>query len=101
MYTDADEVIKLCKRIEILKSSGMEEIASRICKDAFLVIPDQLVHLFNCLLCSGIFPRKWKVAKMVSLFKGGDREYVGNYRLVALLPLPGNFFFFLKQLYLY
>ena len=69
---------------------GMNLLSSRICKDAFLVLTDQLVHLFNCSLFSGFFPDKWKVAKILPLFKGGDRESVNNYRPVSLLPLPGK-----------
>ena len=88
--TDTDEVILLCREIEILKSSGIDEISSKICKDAFLVLAEQLVHLFNSSLRTGIFPDEWKIAKVIPLYKGGDREMVGNYRPVSLLPLPGK-----------
>ena len=90
LFTDTDEVIKLCREIETLKSSGMDEISSKICKDAFLVLANQLVHLFNSSFRTGIFPELWKVAKVIPLFKGGDRESVGNYRPISLLPLPGK-----------
>ena len=73
-----------------MKSSGIDEISSRLCKDAFLDLEQQLVHLFNCSLVSGTFPHKWKIAKIIPLFKGGDRECVNNYRPVSLLPLPGK-----------
>ena len=88
--TDQDEVLKLCKEIEIMKSSGMDKISGRICKDAFVVLSNQLTHLFNSSLGTGVFPDAWKVAKVIPLFKGGDREDVGNYRPVSLLPIPGK-----------
>ena len=87
---DQDELHKLCKEINPLKSSGMDNIPAKLCKDAFLVLGEQLAHLFNCSLNSGIFPDKWKVAKIIPLFKGSDRESVNNYRPVSLLPLPGK-----------
>ena len=90
IQTDSEEVILLCREIENLKSSGMDDISSRICKDAFLALPDQLTHLFNCSLDMGIFPDEWKSAKIVPLFKGGDREAVENYRPISLFPLPGK-----------
>ena len=90
IQTDSEEVILLCREIEILKSSGMDDISLKICKDAFLVLSDQLAHLFNCSLVRGIFPEEWKSAKVVPLLKGGDRETVENYRPVSLLPLPGK-----------
>ena len=88
--TNKDEVLKLCKDINPMKSSGMDCLSSRICKDAFMVLGDQLVHLFNSSLSQQKFPMAWKLAKVVPLFKGGDREDVGNYRPVSLLPLPGK-----------
>ena len=50
----------------------------------------QLTHLFNVSLSMCIFPEAWKIAKVIPLYKGGDRENVGNYRPVSLLPLPGK-----------
>ena len=85
-----EEVLKLCKDIEVMKASGIDKLSSNICKDAFLVLSHQLTYMFNCSLNSALFPDKWKVAKVISLFKGGDRENVGNYRPVSLLPLPGK-----------
>ena len=85
-----EEVLTLCKGINTMKSSGFDKISSRVCKDAFLVLVDKLVHLFNCSLELAIFPSKWKSAKIVPLFKGGDKEEVSNYRPVSLLPLPGK-----------
>ena len=86
----ADEIRALCKDINPIKSSGIDLLSSKICKDAFLILTDQLVHLFNCSLNSETFPDKWKVAKILPLYKGGDRENVNNYRPVSLLPLPGK-----------
>ena len=37
-----------------------------------------------------MFPEKWKVARIVPLFKGGDHTDANNYRPVSLLPLPGK-----------
>ena len=88
--TDYEEVSKLCKGINIMKSSGIDKLASRICKDAFTVLTEQLVHIFNCSLQTAVFPDTWKVAKIIPLFKGGDRGEVTNYRPVSLLPLPGK-----------
>ena len=73
-----------------MKSSGIDILSSRLCKDAFMVLGQHLVYLFNRSLASGIFPKKWKVAKIIPLFKGGDRVNVNNYRPVSLLPLPGK-----------
>ena len=88
--TDLEEVEKLSKGIEVMKSSGLDKLSAKICKDAFVVLGQQLTYLFNCSLEKAVFPDKWKVAKVVPLFKGGNKEDVGNYRPVSLLPLPGK-----------
>ena len=88
--TDEAEVVKICREIKVMKSSGMAKLSSKICKDAFLALSTQLTHLFNCSLRVSVFPNKWKVPTVVPLHKGGDREEVNNYRPVSLLPLPGK-----------
>ena len=90
MVTNEEEVRKLCKEINPMKSSGIDKLSSRVCRDAFIVLVDKLVHIFNCSLRSNIFPKAWKAAKVIPLFKGGEREKVTNYRPVSLLALPGK-----------
>ena len=88
--TNIEEVNKLCRDINTMKSSGKDKLSSRLYKDAFAVLWIQLVHLFNCSLTTGKFPNKWKVAKIILLIKGGALESVNNYRPVSLLPIPGK-----------
>ena len=88
--TNIEEVMKLIRGIEVMKASGLDKLSAGVCKDAFLVLGQQLTHLFNCSLRSTLFPDSWKTAKVIPLFKGGDREEVGNYRPVSLLPIPGK-----------
>ena len=90
MITNLEEVTKLCKEINPMKSSGIDNLSSRICKDAFMVLTDRLLHVFNCSLSTNKFPAGWKQAKVVPLHKGGESDEVGNYRPVSLLPLPGK-----------
>ena len=88
--TDFEEIHTLCKEINVGKSSAIDLLATKILKDAFLVLVLQLVYLFNISLGNGIFPSKWKSATVIPLFKGGSRSDVGNYRPISLLPLPGK-----------
>ena len=88
--TDVLEVCKLINEIDIYKSSAMENLSSRVLKDAFQAIPEIITLCFNLSLETGIFPCRWKLAKVVPLFKSGDVSNVNNYRPVSLLPLPGK-----------
>ena len=84
------QVQNIVKDINTNKSSGLDGVSSRVLKDAFLVLIPQVVYMFNLSLTTGIFPRDWKVATVVPLYKGGDRTSVGNYRPISLLPIPGK-----------
>ena len=88
--TDFEEVLDICKNIELSKSSGIEFLSTNILKDAFMVSINQLVFLFNLSLSTSIFPEDWKRATIIPLFKTGNKNIVNNYRPVSLLSLPGK-----------
>ena len=85
-----DEVLKICREIDVNKSSCIENVSSKVMKDALIHLNRKFTHVMNNSLTKGIFPRKWKYAKVTPLFKGGNRNGVGNYRPVSLLPLPSK-----------
>ena len=83
-----DEVLKLCKDIDVNKSSCINNVSTRVMKDALLHLIDKFTLLINKSLSSGIFPDLWKCARVTPLYKGGSRNHMGNFRPVSLLPLP-------------
>ena len=38
------------------------------------------------------FPDAWKIARIVSVFKDGDREIKSNYRPISILPVISRLF---------
>lgn len=46
-----------------------------------------LTHVFNNILCHGVFPRKLKMAKIIPVHKKGKRDSPSNYRPIAILPV--------------
>ena len=63
------EVCKTVKDIQISKSSAYSEISTRLFKDAFVVIPRELTHLFNKCLSDGVFPIDWGLAEVTPIPK--------------------------------
>lgn len=84
------EVYDLVKKIEIHKTSALENISSKLLKDSLEVLSPQLTHLFNSSIFTSIFPDKWKIANVVFIHKGGTRTDINNYRPISLLPTPGK-----------
>ena len=90
IVTSQEEILQLCKDININKSSAIDYISSRILKDAFVILADKLSTCFNLSFNSGIFPDDWKLAKITPLHKGGQKNQINNFRPISLLPLPGK-----------
>ncbi len=49
-------------------------------------IIEPLKHVCNLSFTMGRFPDKIKVAKVIPLYKDGDKHHFSNYRPVSLLP---------------
>ena len=90
IQTDLREVLSLINEIDINKSSAIEYLSSRILKDAFTVIPDILLQIFNASLASGLVPNSWKKATVIPLKKCGNSTDVNNLRPISLLPIQGK-----------
>ena len=65
-------------------------------KQIMHVIITPLTKICNLSLNSGIFPDQLKIAKVVPLFKSGDKHNFTNYRPVAILP---QFFKILEKIF--
>ena len=44
-----------------------------------------IVHSFNLSFSTGIFPSEMKMAKVIPLFKNGNKSDFSNYRPISLL----------------
>ena len=88
--TNEIEVLRFRKEIDIHNSSYILDISSRILKDTFIILITKFTKLINCSFVTGIFPEYWKLANVIPLFKGGNKNVVGNFRPVSLLPLPSK-----------
>ena len=85
--TNIDEIIEICKGINVNKASYVNNISSEVLRDAFLAVPDKLCVFFNNCFKSAMIPECWKYAKVTPLPKGGNNQLVSNYRPISLLPV--------------
>ena len=73
------EIVSVCKS---KTSYGHDEISMKTVKHVIM----QIVRLFSRSLITGIFPSDMKTAKVIPVFKSGDRLQFSNYRPISLLP---------------
>lgn len=51
------------------------------------LIAPVLTHIFNTAISTGVFPTSMQVAKVKVIYKHGERDNLGNYRPVSILPI--------------
>ena len=85
-----EEVLKVCKEINICKSASILNIKTFVLKDAFLDNIEKVTKIFNSSLLLSIFPKAWKLSTIVPLPKVPHPNSASDLRPVALTPLPGK-----------
>ena len=83
--TTSFEVFNLMSGLKNTKSNGKDNISTYFLKVAAKVIAAPLARLFNYTFLLGIFPASLKSAKIVPIYKSGDKSDVSNYRPISIL----------------
>ena len=76
--------------IKVFKSSGIDNVASKIMKDAFTILGEQFLHILNKSIESNKFPDDSKKATVIPLPKVNNVKLVSDFRPISLLLLPGK-----------
>ena len=61
------------------------------CNPTFNLICAPLTYIINLSLNSGVVPQEMKIARVIPLFKSGDKSLFTNYRPVSVLPVFSKF----------
>ena len=67
-------------------STDYNDINMLMVKKIIIQIVRPFVHMCNVSFQTGVFPDKMKIAKVVPLFKSGEKNVFTNYRPISLLP---------------
>ena len=81
------KVLKVIESLKGKKSYGHDNLSGAFLKKIKLSITEPLTLIINKILMQGQFPDTWKVAKVVPLFKKGEKNLPTNYRPISLLPV--------------
>ena len=72
--------------LAIKQLHGIDKISCKIIKIAAPAISDSLTLIFNQAITLSSFPDEWKIARVIPLYKNGQRNIPGNYRPISVLP---------------
>lgn len=81
------EVFSTIMNINNSNSSDPFDMQLRPIKFVADIITIPLHHIFNICLSSGTFPSLLQIAKVVVIYKKGDKNDFGNYRPISILPI--------------
>ena len=80
-----NEILKIIMSLKNKSTSTNVYPVIALKRVASIVAP-VLASLINKSLACGTFPDYLKVARVVPIHKGGDKEAIGNYRPISILP---------------
>ena len=85
--TTNTEILQIINRFKNKKSPGSDNVGPQLLKEITSEIVMPLVHLFNLSISTGKVPDFLKIAKVIPIYKKGDRQTIGNYRPISLLSI--------------
>ena len=77
-------VMLVIKTLAAKNSTGIDSISTNMLQKLAPVIINPLTHIINQSLCTGIFPNRLKIAKVIPLFNKNDPHIFDNYRPISL-----------------
>ena len=84
---DPHEIYNIIMTFKNNKSPGYDNIGPSILKEICPEITNPLAHIFNLSFTTGVVPDSLKLAKVIPVYKKGEKNEPGNYRPISLLSV--------------
>ena len=85
------EVINTSGSLKASHSCGVDDVDPCIAHEFISLVADLLSSIFNSSFRTGLIPCELKSAKVIPLYKSGDRDNFSNYRPTSILPYFSKF----------
>ena len=82
--TSQREIIEITNSLSNT-SPGLDDIPIKIIKTVINNIALPLCHIYNSSLNNGVFPKNLKLAKIIPVYKKGEKCKLSNYRPISVL----------------
>lgn len=90
--TNELEIISIIKNLKSNSAPGIDDITTLIIQRCSKELAKPLVKIMNKIIDTGIYPEELKIAKVIPIFKGGDRTDASNYRPISILSIIAKIF---------
>ena len=87
-----EEICKLLTAINPCKATGQDGISAKFIRDSAQVITESIAYIINLSLAQSKVPNEFKTARVIPLYKKGEKCKEGNYRPVSILPVISKVF---------
>ena len=85
--TDDQEITRIIRLLKPKTSTGHDGISPKLLTQTCKPLIKPLVSIINLSLQTGIVPSDMKKAKVIPIYKSGDKHHIKNYRPISLLPV--------------
>ncbi len=81
----AQELMEVVKGIKGRSAPGWDGIPATLIKNNIVSLLEPLLYIINFSICTGEFPNTFKVAKVIPIFKSGQKNVFSNFRPISML----------------
>lgn len=85
--TSESEIIATYTSLKNSTATDNTELQMKPVKFVIDLIAPCLTHIINSCISCAVFPRRMQCAKVTAIYKKGDKNVLGNYRPISILPV--------------
>ena len=83
--TSVSEILGIISTLKVGKATGFDNISTFFIKPVADIISPILARFFNFSVEKGVFPDVLKTARVVPVFKSGNKDSISNFRPISIL----------------